>query len=494
MSRLLTVFLSIVIAAGVIGGAIYYRYAHPLVTATQPTTLAATVPASKPATLAVKVKPPRGPATQLLDILRLADPKYPTTQRLHTPLDLKYAARIPLADPLYLDNQGNLWITRADAPEQFNFLKAGASDSGTHIVRDAVVFVLWDSTENGKWLPHLVVKNASPAGGYQLVDYEGRRNLADPYGFDWSRALVLPGRRGEKERIVVPTATGACAFAFDDTPEAIVQSHQRLIDPADKDAADRAVQIVMDTSGVIAYVTNAAGNLGGKGVARFAAKTPPGNTSAPAAYQWSTLTGWPDRLLHLVPLLDGSVLQIISALPSDDEAEKDKVTFSLNSVAPVVIDEKKVYLLVDQLSASDPDKREEAFKSLTTYGPGISPILEKSLEDQPIEAQIRLRQLLKNKIEPSLGSMSLVDGRMKVVNRLPDGGIIFYAEGGVAIPRPDDTPTYVTPAWLCVRPGRAAELLPPSLVSHLQPDKPRIIAWGLNDYDVIDPVRGPQWF
>jgi hypothetical protein len=492
MSRFALFLVSFLIAAAVIAGAAYYRYTHPIVQATQPTTIASTLPTTKPATTLAAKSKTRGPTTQLLDILRVNDPKYPTTQRLDEPLDLRYAARIVLDDPVYLDNQSNLWITRPDAPEPFNFLKAAASSTATHVVRDQVAFALWTSTENGKWLPHLIVKN--PAGeGYQLVDYDGRRTLADPHHFDWSRALVLYGRRGEKEHIVVPTATGVCAFTFDQPAEEIVQSHFALIKENDKNANDRAIQLVMDVTGVIAYVTNGAGTVGGKGAARFAAPPLPAAKADPTAppppqYKWTMLADWPDRLLHVVPLLDGSVIQIIST------DEPDKVAFSLNSVAPVEIDRKKVILLVDQLSAGDPEKRDEAFKTLTTFGPGIAPILEKMIEDQPVEAQIRIRQLLKNKIEPSLGSLSVVDSKLRVVNRLPDGGIIFYAEAGVAIPRPDDTPTYVNPAWLSIRPGRAAELLPPALVADLQPDKQKIIAWGLNDYVVLDPVLGPQWY
>ena len=486
MKRLPLVFLSILVAAAAIGGAAYYRYTHPLSRADLPATTPATTQTTKPATaLAVKRKPATGPATQLLDIVRAGDPKYPTTQRLESALDLRYAAHIVLADPVHLDTQGNLWITRDDAPEQFNFLKASESETATHVVRDAVVFVLWSSTENGKWLPYLIVKNRSGAG-YQLVDYEGRRTLADPYGFDWGRALVLPGRQGEAQHIVVPTATGVCAFAFEQTPDSIFASHQVLIDPTAKDGKDRAVQLVMDVEGVIAYVTNAAGTKGAKGATRFGQASDP----AHANYKWNKLTGWPDHLLHLVPLLDGSVLQIVS----DDADEKDKVIFSLNSVAPVVIDQKKVLQLVGDLSAPEPEKRDAAFNLLTTYGPGISPLLESVLDIQPVEAQIRIRQLLKNKIEPSLGSMTLNDGKMRVVNRLPDGGVIFFAEGGVAIPRPDDTPNYITPAWLCIRPGRAVELLPPALVTDLRPEKQKIIAWGLNDFVVLDPVLGPQWY
>jgi hypothetical protein len=484
MRRLPLILLSLLIAAAVIVAAAYYRYTHPLVVAI-PTTAAThqtTAPVTAPV---VKRKPLPGPTTQLLDIVRAIDPKYPTTQRLDSALDLRYAARVVLSDPVYLDTQGNTWITRADAPSSFNFLKASQSETATQVTRDAVVFVLWTASDNGKWLPHLVVKNPSGAG-YQLVDYDGRRNLADPYHFDWSRALILAGRAGEPPHIVVPTATGACAFTFEQNSDAIAQSHHQLIHPKSKDAGDRAVQLVMDVSGVIAYVTNAAGTKGAKGVARFAPTKP----QAGSGYKWANLTGWPDHLLHLVPLLDGSVLQIVS----DDAEEKDKVLFSLNSLAPVAIDKKKVLQLVDQLSASDPEKREDAFKQLTTYGPGISPLLEEQIDFQPVEAQIRIRQLLKNKVEPSLSSMTLNDGRMRVVNRLPDGGVIFFAEGGVAIPRPDDTPTYVTPAWLCIRPGRAVELLPPALVADLKPDKQKIIAWGLNDFVVQDPVLGPQWY
>lgn len=485
MGRVPLIFLSLLLASAVIVAAAYYRYTHPLVVVT-PATVASTHRATAPTTVAVtKHKAVRGPATQVLDIVRELDPKYPTTQRLDFALDLRYAARVVLSDPVYLDTQGNLWITRADAPADFNFLKASQSETATQVIRDEVVFVLWTSSDHGKWLPHLVVKN--PSGpGYELVDYDGRRKLADVYGFDWDRALILPGRVGEQPHIVVPTTTGACAFTFDQESDAINGSHRQLIDPKSKEASDRAMQLVMDVSGVIAYVTNAAGTKGAKGVARFA----PAKPEAGSEYKWEGLPGWPDHLLHLVPLLDGSVLQIVS----DDSEEKDKVIFSLNSLAPVALDKKKILQLVDQLSASDPEKRNEAFKELTTYGPGISPLLEEQIDFQPAEAQIRIRQLLKNKVEPSLSSMTLNDGKMRVVNRLPDGGVIFVAEGGVAIPRPDDTPTYVTPAWLCIRPGRAVELLPAAMVTDLKPDKQKIIAWGLNDFVVLDPVMGPQWF
>ena len=510
MNRIPLVLCSLLIAAAVIGAAAYYRYTHPLAVATtRPTTLAATLPDTQPTTAASKPQAARGPTTQLLDILRLADPKYPTTQRLATAVDIKYAARFTIDSPAFLDYISHLWVTRPDAPATFDFDKAGASETATHVVRDQVVFVLWTTTavrsptgrsKGSKWSPHLIVKAVPPLTGYVLVDETGRRALRDPFGFHWERALVLQGRhRDDPDHIVVPTDRGACAFAFDDAPEKILQGHKILGEPKDRTVPGdgRATQLVMDVSGVIAYLTSANGATGIKtknGVARFAAAPPTQNSAlstqdSPLTYKWTTLTDWPDHLLHLVPLLDGSVLEILS-VPGQ---EKDKVAFSVNSVAPVKIDPKVIDQLIDQLSNDDPQKRDAAFKQLTTYGAGIAPILERALDEQTPEAQIRIRQLLKNKVAPSLGSMSLVDGRMRVVNRLPDGGVIFYAEGGVSVPSGDDTPTYITPAWLAVRPGRAVELLPPGLVTDLQPDKQRVIAWADN-YVVEDPVRGPQWY
>src|SRR5436190_21221486 len=91
--------------------------------------------------------------------------------------------------------------------------------------------------------------------------------------------------------------------------------------------------------------------------------------------------------------------------------------------------------------------------------------------------------------------MTLVDGKARVANRLPDGGVILYAEAGVALPiaGEDDTPEFVVPAWLNIRPGRAIELLRQEIVKDLSPDVQKVIPWGPLDYIVIDPVLGPQW-
>ena len=501
MKRSHLILLSTLIAIAVIAVAAWYRITHPPVAATLP----ATHPATVTATTAVAVKKPktRGPTTQLLDILRAENPRYPTTQRLDSPLNLKYAAHAVVRDPVYLDLRGNLWITRPDAPAEFDFLKAGQTDTATHLVRDVVRFVLWSTTAPDRrgqraWLPHLVVD--SPAGGFDLLDPTGRRHLPDTLGYRWARAQVLPDPRTGRARIVVPTATGICAFAFDDDPAAIATAHHRLLDPAKHKPDQCAVQTSMDLQGIIAWVTDAAGARGvkGAGVARFAPVPPAANDANPPAYKWTDLTGktgWPDQVAHMVPLLDGSILQIVTP-DTTDPADKDKVTFSMNSLgaAAAAVDQRKIVRLVFDLASPELEKRDKAFAELTQYGPGITPILEKLLEDAAPEARIRIEQLLKSKIEPGLGGMSLVDSRMRIVSRLADGGVIGFAEQGVAIPRDgEEQPQYISPAWLSIRPGYPVHLLAPGLVAELNPDKHKVIAWA-QEWIVLDPVLGPQWY
>ena len=72
---------------------------------------------------------------------------------------------------------------------------------------------------------------------------------------------------------------------------------------------------------------------------------------------------WPEKILHLVPLLDGSVLQLIV---NDDKT----IDVSVTSLDPAEIDEKKIGDLVDQLSDPDASKRIAAFDELNALGAG----------------------------------------------------------------------------------------------------------------------------
>ncbi len=154
-------------------------------------------------------------------------------------------------------------------------------------------------------------------------------------------------------------------------------------------------------------------------------------------------------------------------------------------------DEKAINDLIDQLSDDDPDKREAANAQLTRYGPASWPILEKKMDDQAQEACIRIQQLLHNRIQPTLGGRTLVDGIARVADRFDDGGMLLYAAGGVSIPQQDKPPQVIKPAWVSIRPGLAIELVDPVLVKEADPDKQHLFAFD-NEWIISDPTQGPR--
>jgi hypothetical protein len=220
---------------------------------------------------------------------------------------------------------------------------------------------------------------------------------------------------------------------------------------------------------------------------------PSDSPEKPPQPKWTDLspqTGWPGKILHLVPLLDGTVLMLAVD-------EHDAVGLQYNALEHASVDQKRIENLVDQLSDSDQDVRTKAYDQLSQYGSGIWPILEKLIENQGPEAQSRMRQLLKQKVAPTLNGMALLGNKtLKLAARLSDGGTVFYAEAGVSIPNPDDPdagPNYRVPAWISIRPGHPIELLPESFTADLVPGRSVLYANG-NDWIVSNDQRGPRRF
>ncbi len=87
--------------------------------------------------------------------------------------------------------------------------------------------------------------------------------------------------------------------------------------------------------------------------------------------KWTQLdsAAWPGDIVYLVPLLDGSVLQI-----RRDAADAGLTFVSLDNPG---FNENEIAALVEELGDDDPDKRVAAYQRLTQYGPKINPILEK---------------------------------------------------------------------------------------------------------------------
>ena len=422
--------------------------------ATRPTTKPATLPATKPAT------------TQYTDVLREHYPKFPATQPLDITVDLKDAGHYILPEPIYICPRGDLWITRPDAPPTPEVLKT-ANDQQVHLTRERVRYVQWSVDDEGKPVTRMVIDAVS--GQEAWVD--GDHSFPTKIGhYRWDAALAF------NNTIVVPSARGVSIFAFtaanaDGDPPKITETYQETVKTPDANPP----QILLDPRGVIAWSPCDDHKSAATGAWRFADE------------KWTDLSAdpnWSAKFIHLVPLLDGSVLQLIR---KDD----GKLSLALSPLDTPQLDETALNQLIDQLSDDDPDKRNAAYAQLTRYGPASWPILEKKLNDQPPEAQMRMQQLLRNRIQPTLGGRSLVDGTAKVVSRFDDGGILLHTAAGVSIPKQDKPPEIVKPAWISIRPGMAIELLDPVLVKDADPAKQHVFAFD-NEWIIADPVQGPR--
>ncbi len=421
------------------------------------------------------------PLINYTDILRLHYPRVAATQPLDDTLDLIDSGHFILTEPVYVCSRGDLWITHPDAPQTQEILKTAVKEQ-THLVRDHIAFVHWFVNEDHKWEPALVVDAGD--GAYQWVDTTARRKIGrnasathsatqpvqksttSSYTYRWDRAQTW----GEN-RIVVPTDRGISIFTVG--TEQPAENNFELA----PNATGNETQFTFDDTGVLAWIPWDNDKPGSQGAARFAND------------KWTTLdqkSGFPQKLIHLVPLLDGSILQLIAG---------DNQTIKLNLSAPISagtdVDEKKIGDLVTQMSNPDPTQRKAAFDELQRYGNASWPILEKLQNGQPLEARVRIRQLLQNRIQPTLGGRTLVDNKARVASRLHDGGVILYAPVGVSVPRDDGTSIVVNPAWISIRPGSPIDLLDEVLVRDADPDQSKILAQG-DDWILSDDNQGPK--
>ncbi|MGB7160185.1 MAG: hypothetical protein WBD40_19110 [Tepidisphaeraceae bacterium] len=461
----------LVFVVGIVGiaAALFFVFRAPVAkkvehATTRPTTT--TAPATQPVV--------QGPPRTYGELLKVAYPQIATTQPLGISLDLSDAAHIVLTDPVHVCSRLDLWITRDDADPAERVL-AKAIDEQTHLTRDPVLFVHWAPDERGKYHPRLVCRrdgggdaSTAPAGA-DFVSPTSRTPIPGKHVYLWHRAFSWG------DRFVVPTESGISILAPGDPVTEIHHEFATAESSSDPSAPPAEPQVTFDAKGIIAWMPWDAGRRGSAGAVRFT----DGQFSP-----LSTAEGWPEKLVHVVPLLDGSVLQIVRG---DDGRIQPKLTV----LSAPVVDEPKVTALVDQLSDPDPEKRQQAYNELTRYGSGIWPLLEKLMDDQPIAAQVRLQQLLANRLRPTLGGITLVDGELTTASRLPDGGVVFFAPAGVSFPRENADPQIVKPAWISVRPGKAIEILPEKLLKDAAPPKHQVYAFG-EEWVLSDDEKGPQ--
>ena len=196
---------------------------------------------------------------------------------------------------------------------------------------------------------------------------------------------------------------------------------------------------------------------------------------------------WAGPFVHLIPFADGSILQI---RPTGDG------TVSLNIVALDIVkaSPEKVQALVTDLADDDPETRDRAHEQLADMGPAAWTILESLLSVQPPEAQLRIREIVRARTEPTLGRFKMLDNRLRPVWSLRDGGVVFLAEGGVVPANGDAKEQPIVPAWLAVRPGHPISLLPPALAKTLAIGSVELEAVNANDWVVSDETDGARLF
>src|SRR5690349_6072744 len=259
---------------------------HPATTATAPaTTRAASTEPAPPRTFAQLVK--------------LTYPDSAATQPLDYPLDRKDCARVVLRDPILLDRiTANLWITRADA-EPAEVVLARAGKETEHFVRERPVYVHWryepptDRKHPGRSVAVLVCPREGDGKTIEFVEYNRRTKVAGQRrGYHWEDAF------SRDDEIIVANSTGASVFTRTETGWTENPSPP-LIDESTPHATP---QVPLAIDSLLAYVPAEEGHAGSKSVARY------------IEGKWTLLDDpnrWPGNFLHLIPLSDGSVLQLI---------------------------------------------------------------------------------------------------------------------------------------------------------------------------------------
>jgi hypothetical protein len=430
------------------------------------------IPVSAPATAPTSVPTARVAATQpqprdLLGLVRTNDRNYPTTQELETPASYDQAAHLVFHQPVYLCAMGHEWITDARGQSIASIL-ANPGDGNCHIVTETIVFIHWQVADNGKWIATAVAKNKD--GRFDLVSANRTTPLSPNRSWQWDRALAWD------DKIVVPTDRGVSIFSVNDPSK---ESYQALVDEVVTQDFSTPVAL-FDAIGVVAWMPWEFGKAGSRGAARF------------ADGKWTHLDstqGWGDKILQLIPLLDGSVLQLI---PNDDGS----MQLQMSGIArdSTKVDEPQVQKLVEQLSDPDQTNRDAAYEQLTRYGPGVFPILQKLQDNQPPAAQGRIAELLKSEMKLTLGPITLQPGEVKVVQRLHDGGVVLYCDAGVSVARGSDVhPVLVAPAWLSIRPGYPVQVLSTRMTQDFTPGKQRFFAFK-SEWIIGDQTQGLRWF
>lgn len=455
-------------------------------------------PATTPATTRAATKPTTAAAEKkkftYLEVARAARPALAEVEPVVIPVTLKEAARFTVSAPVYLDVEGHLWITQADAPAGEEISRQAMEQSeNEHVLRDRVVFAWWIPDRSGQWVPLLIVP-ANSGSGLQFVTPTRRTPFGHRSDYHWAKARVW--NEGNTHRLAVPTEHGISVFTYLSMREPPQEQHQDLA------ALDQNTTAPTTAPATAPASTEPTGDTASRPQFVFALRgliawIPPGacpGSNGAAWYvegAWKPLTpaaGWPRGIIHLIPLLDGTVAQILA----NDAGVRLAFTTLGESTA---VDAKAILDLVNQLGEDDADRRDRAYKQLAAYGPGALPVLQNVKQDDVNpEAWARLRRLLRAPAVPLLGGIGMRPDRLRLVRRLRDGGVLFYTPDEITLPNPaGDEPLKRTPGWIVARPGRMVEPLDPNLAFDANPDDPKMDV--VSGQWIVDSEKfGPRLF
>lgn len=454
-------FLALILAVALVAvlGLAVMMWETPTQPPLEPDPPPTTGPATQPVDVEDIPEPPPPPAT-LLDVVRLTDPGFPTTQPLDFTVKFAESAKLILDLPLYIDPRGDLWITHPDAASIAQTL-AQAGTHQTHVVADRVAHVRWLAEAWGTSRPHVVI--ADPDGGFTHIAPGGARSRLPREDYLWTHAMEW------QDAVIVPTPTGVSVLRFTGSNR---EQHFDFAEAGLLPEASSIPQLVEDTRGLLAFIPWDGDQPGSTAVARY------------LDGEWTRLpqavTG--ERTVHLIPLLDGSLIRL-------SRIDENRIGISRASLETIDAPRDRILALVDQLSDLEQDNRDAAMEALRAYGQGIAPILEELVDDQPPEARIRIRQILKDRIVPTLSGMTVIEDRLAVVHRQPDRTVLLFATQGISMPDARDELQVVSPAWLAIGPQTGIRLLDQRMTNELLPDRSRL-QWVKGDWVVSDAARG----
>ena len=405
---------------------------------------------------------PVPPPDDLLDVLRLRDPDYPTTRPLDWPVEVADAARIETDLPLRIDSIGRLWIAHPKGRTITELLKSPPGNP----TRVADRLPLFADGSN--------VIAVADGGVVALMEADGTRPIAGAAAeWNWAAAATLG------DDLLVPADTGVMRI---DLEHLTTLPIAKLFDAPANDTLPRARNaVVIYSTGERAYAWAPFENDrgGSDRVMVFVAD----RTTPPAE-----VTGLVSRLIQLTPLADGTLLSIGT---SEEETPVVAVRFTdaLGLTRADAPTPDALRPVVERLSDLEPANREAAQRELEAMGPAIFPTLEGMHDELPVEAQLRVERVLGQRFAPTLAGITPAAGPVLTVSRFATGGCALKLPLGGTVFE-DGGDRLVTPAYISVRPGRYVDRLSP-VISDALVGMAKLYAWG-NEFVVSDPAIGPR--